>query len=201
MVDEQIARRGVTDPRVLDAMRTVERHLFVPHAAIPDAYDDRPLAIGEGQTISQPYMVAVMTEALNAAPRHVVLEIGTGSGYQTAILARLAGEVISIERHARLAERARHTLAAQGFTTVEVIVGDGTAGYPTRAPYDRILVTAAARTIPAALQEQLAPDGRLVMPVGPPEVQHVTIVTRTAAGFTTDRGDACVFVPLVGSHG
>jgi protein-L-isoaspartate(D-aspartate) O-methyltransferase len=201
MVIRQIAGRGVRSARVLDAMRAVERHLFVPPAAASEAYEDRPLPIGEGQTISQPYMVASMTEALDVTAEHRVLEIGTGSGYQTAILAMLAREVISMERHASLAERARAALDATHINNVTIIVGDGSAGHPSAAPYDRILVTAGAPVVPDTLKNQLSDGGRLVIPVGPSAFQRVTIVDRTADGFRVQEGDGCVFVPLVGRHG
>jgi protein-L-isoaspartate(D-aspartate) O-methyltransferase len=201
MVETQIVRRGVTAGPVLAAMREVPRHLFVPPALQSEAYADRPLGIGEGQTISQPYIVAAMTETLDVRPEHRVLEIGTGSGYQTAILARLAARVVTIERHHALAERARQTLAAIGVTNVAILVGDGTEGAPADAPFDRILVTAGAPSIPDVLREQLADGGRLVIPVGPPGFQHLTAVERHGHRFETTRGEACVFVPLIGRHG
>jgi protein-L-isoaspartate(D-aspartate) O-methyltransferase len=201
MVDTQIVARGVKDPRVLEAMREVPRHLFVPPASSTEAYDDRPLPIGSGQTISQPYMVAIMTELLQVAREHRVLEIGTGSGYQAAILSRLASHVLSIERHVCLAEHARETFDALGFTNIEVVVGDGSEGYPSRAPFDRILVTAGAPVTPDTLKEQLAVGGRLVIPVGSGGFQHLVLVDRTPDGFTEERGQGCVFVPLVGRHG
>ena len=200
MVATQIERRGVRDRRVLEAMRSVLRHRFVDAHLEPFAYDDRPLPIGEGQTISQPYMVAVMTEALGVGADDRVLEIGTGSGYQTAVLAQLAREVISIERHAPLADRARGLLEDLAVDNVTVIVGDGSEGWPAGAPYDRILVTAGAPNVPETLRTQLAPGGRLVIPVGPSGLQHVTIIDRTPDGFRERLGDACVFVPLVGKH-
>jgi protein-L-isoaspartate(D-aspartate) O-methyltransferase len=166
MVTTQLAGRGVRDPRVLGAMRDVPRHLFVPEAVARDAYEDRPLPIGEGQTISQPYMVAAMTAALAPGPADRVLEVGTGSGYQAAILARLARSVVTIERHPALAARARAAMDALGITNVRVVVGDGSNGYPDEAPYDRILVTAGAPAVPESLKEQLADGGRLVIPVG-----------------------------------
>jgi protein-L-isoaspartate(D-aspartate) O-methyltransferase len=201
MVDQQIAARGVRDARVLDAMRAVPRHLFVPPHLQAEAYDDRPLPIGEGQTISQPYMVASMTEALSPEPHHRVLEIGTGSGYQTVVLARLAASVLTIERHAALAERARARFGELQIANVEVIVGDGTDGYATAAPYDRILVTAGAPHVPAPLKAQLADPGRLVIPVGPPGFQRLTTVERRGNDWTETAGEGCVFVPLVGRAG
>ena len=201
MVTTQLAARGVRDARVLEAMREVPRHLFVPESARHEAYDDRPLPIGEAQTISQPYMVAVMTQALAPLEADRVLEIGTGSGYQTAILARLAGSVVSIERHAALAARARTVLDSLGITNVDIHVGDGTEGWPDDAPFDRILVTAGAPNVPESLRQQLADGGRLVIPVGASGFQHVTIVDRHGDQYTERQGDACVFVPLIGRLG
>jgi protein-L-isoaspartate(D-aspartate) O-methyltransferase len=202
MVERQIAARGVREPRVLDAMRAVPRHLFVPEALRHAAYDDRPLPIAEGQTISQPYMVGVMTQALDPAPHHRVLEIGTGSGYQTAILALLAGEVHSIERHPALAALARQALDAVGAGNVVIHVGDGTEGLPEHAPFDRILVTAGAPSVPESLQRQLAPGGRLVIPVGPAGFQRLTTIDRRADDrFERGESDPCVFVPLIGRFG
>lgn len=201
MVRTQIAGRGVDDQPVLEAMRAVPRHLFVPRDSAQHAYDDRPLPIGEGQTISQPYMVAVMTQALGIEAGDHILEIGTGSGYQTAILARLAHDVISIERHAPLAHRARVVLNDLAVRNVRILVADGTEGWPRMAPYDRIMVTAGAPAVPEALEAQLAVGGRLVIPVGSPGLQQLKIITRTASGLETRTGEACVFVPLVGRHG
>jgi protein-L-isoaspartate(D-aspartate) O-methyltransferase len=201
MVATQLAARGVRDARVLEAMRDVPRHHFVPDSARHEAYEDRPLTIGQGQTISQPYMVAVMTEALAPQEAHRVLEIGTGSGYQTAILSRLAARVVSIERHAALAERAKAALDALAMTNVEIHVGDGTEGWPPDAPYDRILVTAGAPAVPESLRQQLADDGRLVIPVGPSGFQHLMILDRHGDRIDQRQGDACVFVPLIGRLG
>src|SRR4051812_24312773 len=202
MVQQQIEARGVRDGRVLDAMRAVPRHLFVPEALRSQAYEDHALAIGEGQTISQPYMVAVMTEALAPGAADRVLEIGTGSGYQTAVLARLSAQVFSVERHPRLADVARDTLASIGVTNPVICVGDGTEGLPDSAPFDRILVTAGAPAVPAALEAQLAIGGRLVIPVGPPGYQHLTtIVRRDEDMFERTESIACVFVPLIGRQG
>jgi protein-L-isoaspartate(D-aspartate) O-methyltransferase len=200
MVECQILRRGVRDPRVLAVLREVPRHLFVPDNVRDDAYDDRPLPIGEGQTISQPYMVASMTEALQVQPTDRVLEIGTGSGYQSAILARLAGQVISIERQALLAVRADAVLRAIGVSNVVVIVADGSEGYEPGGPYDRILVTAGAPAVPFTLKAQLIDGGRLVIPVGPVGLQVVTIVDRQADRYVQRESEGCVFVPLIGRH-
>jgi protein-L-isoaspartate(D-aspartate) O-methyltransferase len=179
----------------------VPRHLFVPGADPDDAYDDRPLPIGEGQTISQPYMVAVMTAALDPLPEDRVLEVGTGSGYQAAVLAELCREVITVERHPRLAERARAVLERLGFDHVRVVVGDGSLGFPERQPYKGILVTAAAPAVPDPLRQQLAEGGRLVVPVGSSGYQELVVETRTASGFTRELREGCVFVPLIGQAG
>lgn len=166
MVAEQIKARGVSDPRVLDALVRVPRELFIPDDKRSGAFEDHPIPIGYGQTISQPYIVGYMTEALQVEPSHRVLEIGTGCGYQTAVLAELADEVYSIELVAALAERAKRTLDGLGYTNVHVRVGDGHAGWPEHAPFDRILVAAAPPEIPPALLDQLAEGGILVIPVG-----------------------------------
>ena len=165
------------------------------------AYDDHALGIGLGQTISQPYMVAVMTAALQLSPADRVLEIGTGSGYQAAVLAHLAGSIVSIERHAPLADAARARLAALGLTNVTVVVGDGTEGYAAGAPYDAVVVTAGAPHVPAALREQLAEGGRLVVPVGSAWHQDLVLVERHGAAFREVSGEGCVFVPLIGKDG
>jgi uncharacterized protein len=197
MVEQQIARRGVTDPRVLDAMRKVPRQWFVPPDQASRAYDDRALPIGRGQTISQPYIVAYMTEALRVAPGHRVLEIGTGSGYQAAILGELAREVYSIEIVSALAARASATLKSLGYAHVQVRDGDGYAGWPERAPFDRILITAAVQMIPQPLLDQLAPGGVLVAPVGSQgQTQWITVAEKTATGVIQRRTIAVQFVPF-----
>jgi protein-L-isoaspartate(D-aspartate) O-methyltransferase len=201
MVDEQIAARGIRDARVLEVMADVPRHLFTPSSARGAAYEDRPLPIGEGQTISQPYMVALMTATLSPRDGDRVLEIGTGSGYQTAILARLSAQVVSIERHAALAAQAQVRLDAAGITNVQIVVGDGSAGAPQPAQFDRILVTAGAPSVPESLRSQLADGGRLVIPVGPPDMQRLVIVDRHGDEFNVREGEACVFVPLIGREG
>lgn len=201
MVREQIAARGVTDPRVLDALARVPREAFVPREWQAHAYEDRPLPIGCGQTISQPYMVAHMTELLHLSPTSRVLEIGTGSGYQTAVLAALAGRVVSVERHAALSKDAGRRLAALGYRNVALYTGDGSAGFPAEAPYDAILVTAGAPVLPEALQQQLADGGRLVCPVGPREQQQLLVLTRHGEAFDREAGTRCMFVPLVGTFG
>jgi len=201
MVEFQVRARGVRDRRVLAAMRKIPRHLFVPKGYERAAYEDRPLPIGEGQTISQPYIVAVMTEQLDLAPQDRVLEIGTGSGYQAALLVELAGTVISVERLADLADRARENLARAGVTGVRVVVGDGTQGYPPEAPYDAIIVTAASPTIPEPLIDQLAEGGRLIAPVGPRDCQDlIKLVKHEGRVETIPLGGVC-FVPLIGQFG
>lgn len=202
MVRYQLEARGITNPRVLDAMRKVPRHLFVPPERIYDAYSDHALPIGEGQTISQPYMVALMTELLDPAPSHRVLEIGTGSGYQAAILAELANEVVTIEREETLSQRAREVLESLGYRNITFVVGDGTEGYPPLAPYDGIIVTAGAPFIPQSLTEQLAPGGRLVIPVGHRYEQVLTVAQKDERGnvHVSEHG-YCVFVPLIGKYG
>jgi protein-L-isoaspartate(D-aspartate) O-methyltransferase len=201
MVQTQIAARGVKDTRVLDAMRRIPRHRFVPPSARERAYGDYPAPIGYGQTISQPYMVALMTEMLELTPRDRVLEIGTGSAYQAAILSQLAAEVVSVERNEPLADRARTLLEELGCANVTVITGDGTLGYPERAPYDAIIVTAGGPAVPESLKKQLAVGGRLVCPVGSRDVQELITVRRTPERLDEETGISCVFVPLVGAEG
>jgi protein-L-isoaspartate(D-aspartate) O-methyltransferase len=201
MVRWQIKARGVTDERVLEAMRAVPRHCFVPEHMRGSAYRDSPLPIGQGQTISQPYIVAYMTETLELAGGEKVLEIGTGSGYQAAILAHIAGEVISVERLARLAEEARNTLSDLGYDNVRVVVGDGTEGWPEEAPYDAIMVTAASPDVPEPLREQLADGGRLVVPVGPRHTQQLVRIRREGDAFRREHLLDVAFVPLIGEHG
>jgi protein-L-isoaspartate(D-aspartate) O-methyltransferase len=200
MVAEQIVARGVADPRVLAALRKVPRHLFVPEAVRPSAYDDSPLPIGYGQTISQPYIVAYMSEVLQVAPDHRVLEIGTGSGYQAAILGELAREVYTIEIVPELAERARATLESLGYANVHVRVGDGYLGWPEQAPFDRIMVTAAPDHVPQPLVDQLADGGRLVLPVGRGD-QWIRILTRRGTRVTEQTTIPVRFVPLVRKPG
>jgi protein-L-isoaspartate(D-aspartate) O-methyltransferase len=197
MVATQIEVRGVRDLRVLDAMRRVERHRFVPESVRDAAYADHPLGIGFGQTISQPYIVAVMTEAARVRPGARVLEIGTGSGYQAAVLAELAGEVDTIEPIEPLAKEAAARLAALGYRNVNVRAGDGYRGWPERAPFDAIVVTAAPPEIPQPLLDQLALGGRLVAPVGEGE-QELVVVKRSAAGLTTRNLLPVRFVPMTG---
>ncbi len=197
MVEEQIAARGVGDPRVLAAMRSVPRHLFVPEAVRDRAYGDHPLAIGRRQTISQPYIVAAMTELLAPEPEDVVLEIGTGSGYQAAVLAKLVKRVYSIEILPELAETAKRTLRENGFDNIEVIVGDGYRGLPEHAPFEGIIVTAAPGHVPPALVDQLAVGGRLVIPVGEWS-QDLMLIERTEKGVTRRSVLPVRFVPMTG---
>lgn len=197
MVESQIRQRGVTDTRVLDAMRTVPRERFVPTDAVSRAHDDTPLAIGNGQTISQPYIVAYMTEALGIRPTDRVLEIGTGSGYQAAVLGLLAREVYTVEIVPVLAKSAAAVLRDLGYTNVHVREGDGYAGWAEHAPFDRIMVTAAPDEIPQPLIAQLAPGGRLVIPVGSQgDTQWMTILEKTTTGVTERKTIPVQFVPF-----
>jgi protein-L-isoaspartate(D-aspartate) O-methyltransferase len=201
MVDEQLRARGVADERVLTALEAVPRELFVPEAYRRSAYDDAALPIGEGQTISQPYMVARICEVLALQGDERVLDVGTGSGYQAAVLAELAGEVHTIERLRSLADRARDALEAAGYERVQVHVGDGTLGLPDRAPFAAIAVAAAAPTVPPSLYGQLEPGGRLVLPVGGRGGQELQLVVRSPEGPAVLRSVPCRFVPLVGAEG
>ena len=197
MVDEQIRARGVRDQRVLDAMRRVPRHEFVPEQQVPYAYQDSPLPIGLGQTISQPYIVGYMSEHLQLEPDMKVLEIGTGSGYQAAVLAELVKEVYSIEIVPELAQRSKETLDRLGYDNVHVRAGDGYRGWPEAAPFDRIIVTAAPPNIPQPLVEQLAVGGRMIVPVGD-RYQQMTILTKTEKGVAEERTIDVMFVPMTG---
>lgn len=201
MVERQLRTRGVTDVRVLDAMRTVPREKFVPPGHAARAYADCALPIGQGQTISQPFMVALTCALARLAGHEHVLEVGAGSGYQAAVLGALARRVISLERIPDLADIARRNLEAAGTGNVEVVVGDGTLGYPSEAPYDAIVVAAGAPRIPAPLVDQLAPGGRLVIPLGSRDIQELTVVEKTPGGLVTVGGTHCVFVPLIGAAG
>jgi protein-L-isoaspartate(D-aspartate) O-methyltransferase len=201
MVDTQLAARGVSDPRVLAAMRRVPRHRFVPKHLWDQAYGDYPLPIGEDQTISQPYMVALMTEALEPYETDRVLEIGAGSGYQAAILAELVAEVITIERLPTLAAGAERVLHTLGYQNVRVVVGDGTLGWPKEGPYEGIIVTAGAPQVPRPLIEQLASGGRLVIPVGDQYSQTLTRVRQTPGGLKYEYLGGCRFVRLIGKYG
>jgi protein-L-isoaspartate(D-aspartate) O-methyltransferase len=213
MVENQLRARGLADERVLAAMERVPRHLFVPVAQRWSAYDDGPLPIGLGQTISQPYMVARMTELLRIAPTDRVLEIGTGSGYQAAVLAELAGQVWTIERHPDLARQAIERLADLGYVNVSVIAGDGTLGLPEAAPYDAVVVTAAAPYVPQSLLEQLSVGGRMAIPVAAGYAQDLRLIERLPDDSPPSQSPSpppryretsilgCVFVPLIGEQG
>jgi protein-L-isoaspartate(D-aspartate) O-methyltransferase len=197
MIEEQIRRRGVTDARVLAAMERIPRERFVPAQEAARAYDDSPLPIGEGQTISQPYIVAYMSELLNVAPDHRVLEIGTGSGYQAAVLAELAREVYSIEIVSALAQQAAATLTSLGYSNVHVRDGDGYAGWPEHAPFDRIILTAAPEKVPQPLLDQLADGGRLIAPVGGQlDTQWITVVDKREGGLVERQTIPVRFVPF-----
>ena len=199
MVRLQIRARGVRDAHVLEAMETIPRHLFVPESLIHQAYEDHPLPIGAGQTISQPYIVAFMSELLDVEPHHKVLEIGTGSAYQAAVLSRLAKKVYSIEIVESLGEQARGRLDKLGYRNVEVLIGNGYLGWPANAPFDRIILTAAPEEVPQALVDQLAAPGRLVAPVGPSGwSQDLIVIDKDATGKTRSRKVLPVrFVPMV----
>lgn len=201
MVDDQIVGRGINDERVLAAMLRVPRHEFLPEAIRGMAYADNALPIGEGQTMSQPYMVAIMTELLGLTSTERVLEIGTGSGYQAAVLAELCSKVYTVERIKTIAEKARATLDRLGYQNVAIKVYDGTYGWKEMAPFDAIMVTAGAPEIPAPLVEQLKDGGRMVIPVGERFGQSLLKLVKTAEGTMTQRSIPCVFVPLIGNHG
>lgn len=201
MVEQQIEGRGLKDPRLLEAMKQVPRHFFVDEALWSQAYNDHPLNIGVGQTISQPYMVALMSDAMGLSGREKVLEIGTGSGYQTAVLARLCDWVYSVERIKSLSRRAQEVLERIKVFNVNLVVGDGSKGYAQESPYDAIMVTAGAPAIPEPLLGQLAEGGRLVVPVGDKQVQTLKRVTRQGDQFIEEDLGGCRFVNLVGEHG
>ncbi|MEW6075561.1 MAG: protein-L-isoaspartate(D-aspartate) O-methyltransferase [Candidatus Omnitrophota bacterium] len=201
MVEEQLRARGIHDPGVLEAFNKVERHKFVLPELKDSAYGDFPLSIGEGQTISQPYIVALMTECLEVGSSHAVLEIGTGSGYQAAILAERALHVYSIERHEVLASRAEALLKELGYGNISIMTGDGTLGWQEYAPFDRIIVTAAAPRVPLPLLEQLRNGGKLVMPLGGSFGQVLTLAEKERDKITYRKICDCVFVPLVGKYG
>jgi protein-L-isoaspartate(D-aspartate) O-methyltransferase len=201
MVETQLRARGIRDERVLTAMFRVPRHEFVSADYRDQACEDHPIPIGEGQTLSQPYIVAVMLEALVLEPSDIALEVGTGSGYQTALLAELTRQVYSVERHASLARTAQATLARLGYTNVQVLLGDGSHGLPERAPFDAIVVSAAAPQIPSSLLEQLREGGRMVIPVGPAHAQELQLVRKQAGQPVVATLEGCRFVPLIGSEG
>jgi protein-L-isoaspartate(D-aspartate) O-methyltransferase len=201
MVESQLRARGIRDERVLAAMFRVPRHEFVSEEHRDQVYEDHPIPIGEGQTISQPYIVAIMLEVLALDPSDTVLEIGTGSGYQTALLAELVRQVYSVERYASLARAAQATLARLGFNNVEVVLGDGSRGLPGRAPFDAIVVSAAAPQIPPPLFEQLREGGRMVIPVGPAHAQELQLARKHEGQAVVTSMEGCRFVPLIGSEG
>jgi protein-L-isoaspartate(D-aspartate) O-methyltransferase len=201
MVEEQLVKRGIRDPRVLAAMERVPRHEFVAPPYAAEAYEDHPILIGENQTISQPYMVASMLEHAAIQPADVVLEVGTGSGYQTALLAELAAEVFSIERFASLAESAQWVLAHLNYANVVIVTGDGSLGMPSASPFDVIIVAAAAPEPPPPLIDQLREGGRLVVPVGGADGQELYVVRKVNGKPHSQRLYGCKFVPLIGTHG
>ncbi|HEV2972776.1 MAG TPA: protein-L-isoaspartate(D-aspartate) O-methyltransferase [Pirellulales bacterium] len=200
MVAKQLHDRGITSPAVLSAMGRVPRERFVPIEFLAESYADRALPIDCRQTISQPYIVAIMTQALELSGRESVLEIGTGSGYQTAILAELAAKVVSVERHAELSAEAGRVLSAIGYKNIQLIVGDGTLGWPAEAPYDRIIVTAAAAQLPQALFDQLREGGILVIPLGNAESQSLVAIGKVSGQPQATELSGCRFVPLVGAN-
>jgi protein-L-isoaspartate(D-aspartate) O-methyltransferase len=200
MVEEQLIARGVTDARVIEVMRRLPRHLFVDEALRDRAYGDHPLPIGEGQTISQPFIVGRMTELLRLTGREKVLEVGTGCGYQAAVLAELAARVCTIERIPRLATRARETLEGLGYRNVWVRAANGTLGWPDEAPFDRVLVAAGGPTVPPPLFEQLAEGGRMVIPVGDAATQVLQVIEKVQGGKRVTEDSGCVFVKLVGKY-
>jgi len=202
MVEEQLALRGINDPKVLEVMRILPRHFFTEESFWGKAYSDRPLPIGQGQTISQPYMVALMTQALKVEEDDRILEIGTGSGYQAAILAKMAKKVFTIERHAVLAKRAREVFDRLDIHNVAIRIADGTIGWSEFAPYDGIVVTAGSPDVPQPFLNQLSEEGgRLVIPVGERGFQQLKVITRTGDTWQTTEDVGCTFVPLVGKHG
>jgi protein-L-isoaspartate(D-aspartate) O-methyltransferase len=201
MVERQLKARGIFDERVLSAIGKVPREEFVAAELREHAYEDRPLTIGCCQTISQPYIVASMLQAAELRAEDRVLELGTGSGYQTALLAEIVANVFSIERHSELAEVARERLYRLGYANVKIVVGDGTLGYEPQAPYDVILVSAAAPQVPQSLVAQLAIGGRLVLPVGSRDLQELVLICKEETGVRQVRLDGCAFVPLIGEEG
>ncbi len=201
MVRDQVEARGVEDRRVLDAMREIPRHLFIPDEFGAAAYHDRPLPIGSGQTISQPYIVGLMTSLLELKQNDKVLEIGAGSGYQAAILSKLARSVITVERLPEIASKAKGMMQRLGISNVNVVVGDGTLGYAPDAPYDGIIITAASPDIPPPLIDQLADKGRLVAPVGSRDLQQLVRIRKQGDRISRETFGGVVFVPLLGCHG
>ncbi|MCX5706748.1 MAG: protein-L-isoaspartate(D-aspartate) O-methyltransferase [Candidatus Omnitrophica bacterium] len=200
MVEKQLKPRGIKDPKVLDVFAKVERHKFIPPESIANAYADYPIPIGEKQTISQPYIVALMSESLGLSGKEKVLEVGTGSGYQTAILAELSKEVYSIERSPLLTEKAEERLKKLGYTNIKIKTGDGTLGWPEEAPFDRVIITAASPGVPEPLLEQLSENGRLILPKGEIFSQVLTLIEKKTGKIESSDICACVFVPLVGKY-
>ena len=201
MVESQLVRRGITDPRVLQAMGQVPRELFVDPEYAAQAYEDHPIPISEGQTISQPFIVALSLQAVTLTGAETVLEIGTGSGYQTALLAKLARQVYSVERHASLARGAETILRQLGLNNVRVTIGDGSYGLTEFAPYGAIVVSAAVPAVPASLLEQLSENGRMVIPVGTSDAQQLQLIRKQGASSSTEVIEGCRFVPLIGAEG
>jgi len=201
MVEQQLRDRGIRDQRVLDAMLRVPRHEFVLPEYRSQAYEDHPIPIGEDQTISQPFIIAVSLQALELQGTESALEVGTGSGYQTALLAELARQVYSVERHESLAHSAATILAQLGFNNVKVVVGDGSYGLQEHAPFDAIIVSAAAPSVPTSLFDQMAENGRMVIPVGPPHAQELQLVRKQNGQPVIEVLEGCRFVPLVGAEG
>lgn len=201
MVESQLRQRGIRDERVLEAMQRIPRHHFAPPEQRPRAYGDHPIPIAEGQTISQPFIIARSLEALSLGGTESVFEVGTGSGYQTALLALLARVVYSMERHAALAHGARAILSQLGFNNIRIEVGDGTRGLPEFAPFDAIVVSAAAPSVPQSLLDQLSDNGKMVVPVGPPSAQELQLVRKQDGKTVVEVLEACRFVPLIGSEG
>jgi protein-L-isoaspartate(D-aspartate) O-methyltransferase len=197
MIDAQLRARGISDPRILDAMLRVPREPFVPESLRPQAYEDHPLPIGNDQTISQPYVVALMLEMLQLKPTDTVLEIGTGSGYLTALLAELAAQVDSIERHPALAANARAVLTALGYSNVQIYTGDGTSGLSFHSPFDAIIVSAVALSVPPALLSQLREGGRMIIPVGPPDAQELQFIRKLNGQPVISQHGPVRFVPLI----
>ena len=201
MVEVQLRQRGILDPNLIDVFQEVPRHEFVRPKDIERAYGDHPVEIGEGQTISQPYIVALTAQALELTGEEIVLDIGTGSGYQAAILSRLAAHVLTFEWFESLSRRAEETIARLGYSNITCLVGDGSRGYPESAPFDAIAVSAAAPSVPPGLPEQLAPDGRLVIPVGGLELQNLQLIREQEGRFEQRNLSGCRFVPLTGKFG
>lgn len=201
MVENQLVSRNIKDERVLNVFRKVPRHMFIKESLQNEAYNDYPLSIGCGQTISQPYIVALMTQCLKLEGNEKILEIGTGSGYQTAVLAELAEYVYSVERCSELAEKAKLVLDNLGYTNIKIKIGDGTLGWEEFSPYDRIIVTAAAPAVPAIIKNQLKDRGRLVIPVGDRLSQTLLIIEKNGNKFNEIKECGCVFVPLIGQYG